>query len=96
MLYLEELFCHNLPKEEIVVPFGLDAFCKTKTWRSVFKVFKISLACLSCIEVQKGYMMDVMSQHVGKTFGHRSILLRFGRLSDQTLDHILLLFGLSI
>lgn len=35
--------------------------------REVFKVFKINLAYVSCIEVQKGHMLDAMSHHVGTT-----------------------------
>lgn len=37
--------------------------------REMFKVLKIILGCLICIEVQKGHMMDTMFQHVGATSG---------------------------
>lgn len=42
-------------------------FAKQQHWE-VSIVFKINLACLSCIEVRKWHMMDTMSQHVGTTY----------------------------
>lgn len=47
---LEELFCQDFPKGEIVVPFRLESLCKT-TWS------------VQSILVQKGHMWEKMTKH---------------------------------
>ena len=64
-IYLEELFCHNLPKGGDCCSFWIGCIF-AKQQGEVFKFYKM---IQNEFLVQNRHMLDTMSQHVGTTFG---------------------------